>query len=82
VVAVSFDELARRLALFTPAPDLGTVALPDLDAGAAGNVEGAAGVEGDPVGVADVPLQADELAVGGEDLQKAAHRGVRAQVGA
>jgi hypothetical protein len=32
--------------------------------------------------VADVPLQADELAVGGEDLQKAAHRGVRAQVGA
>src|SRR5712691_13209770 len=62
------DALPRRLALLPPAPDLGPVALPDLDAGAAGDVEGAIGVEGDPVGVADVLLQADERALGGEDL--------------
>src|SRR5262245_19285120 len=62
------DELPRRLALLPPAPDLGPVALPDLDAGAAGDVEGAIGVEGDPIGMADVLLQADEHTVGGEDL--------------
>src|SRR2546428_4750635 len=62
------DELPRRLALLPPAPDLGPVALPDLDAGAAGDVEGAIGVEGDPVGVADVLLQADERTLCGEDL--------------
>src|SRR5688572_3695922 len=62
------DELARCLALLTPAADLGAIALPDLDAGATGDVEGAIGVESDAVGVADVLLQADELAVGGEDL--------------
>src|SRR5262249_41490367 len=62
------DELAWRLALLPPAPDLGPVALPDLDAGAAGDVEGTIGVKGDPVGMADVLLQADERAVGGEDL--------------
>jgi len=33
------DELPRRLALLPPAPDLGPVARPDLDAGAAGDVE-------------------------------------------
>src|SRR5712691_7884007 len=32
------DELPRRLALLPPAPDLGPVALPDLDAGAAQDV--------------------------------------------
>src|SRR5712691_8057714 len=62
------DELPRCLALLPPAPDLGPVALPDLDAGAAGDVEGAIGVEGDPIGVVDVLLQADERALGGEDL--------------
>src|SRR5512134_1615115 len=62
------DELAWLLALLTPAPDPGPVALPDLDAGAASDVEGAVDVEGDSVGVADVLLQADERAVGGEDL--------------
>src|SRR5262249_6323106 len=62
------DELARRLTLLPPAADLGPVAFPDLDAGATGDVEGAIGVEGNPVGVADVLLQADERTVGGEDL--------------
>src|SRR5438874_4833486 len=43
------DELARCLALLPPAANFGPVAFPDLDAGAAGNVEGAVSVEGDPV---------------------------------
>src|SRR5439155_7847931 len=62
------DELAWCLALLPPAADFGSVTLPDLDAGAAGDVERAVGVERDPVGVADVLLQAHERAVGGEDL--------------
>src|SRR5262245_24018117 len=62
------NELPRRLALFPPAPDLGPVALPDLNARAARDVEGAVSVEGDPVGVADVLLQADKRTVSGEDL--------------
>src|SRR5262249_27838273 len=62
------DELPRRLTLRSPASDLGPVALPDLDARASGDVEGAIGVEGDPIGVVDVLLQADEHARGGEDL--------------
>src|SRR5262245_45826409 len=53
------DELARGLALLPPAADLGSIALPDLDTRAAGNVEGAIGVEGDAVGVADMLLQTD-----------------------
>src|SRR5262245_9088360 len=55
-VDAASDELARRFALLPPAPDLGSVTLPDLDARAASAVEGAVSVEGDPVGVADVFL--------------------------
>src|SRR5262249_8490210 len=62
------DELPRRLASLPPAPDFGAVALPDLDAGAASDVERAVSVEGDPVGVADMLLEADERTVRGEDL--------------
>src|SRR5262245_4150121 len=62
------DELTRRFTLLPPAADLGPVALPDLDAGATRDVEGTVSVEGDPVGVADALLQADEHAVSGEDL--------------
>src|SRR5262245_53946231 len=51
------DELARRLTLLPPAADFGPVALPDLNAGAAGDVERAVGVEDNPVGVADMLLQ-------------------------
>ena len=62
------DELAWGFALLPPAADFGPVTLPDLDAGAACDVERAIGIERDPVGVAHVFLQAHERAVRGEDL--------------
>src|SRR5262245_3133269 len=73
------DELARRLALFSLAADLGPIALADLATGAAGDVEGAIGVEGDAVGVADVLLQAEASDLSPSLCRLAALHGVLAK---